>query len=80
MKNNNILIYILDILVIICALLGIFNVFPKEIIFSIGLFLIGITFLIRMLEVKGKDKKQVRKYLFGIIFIVIIILLNLFIK
>lgn len=80
MKNKNILIYILDILVIIFALLGIFNVFPKEIIFSIGLFLIGITFLIRMLEAKGKDKKELRKYLFGIIFIVIIILLNLFIK
>lgn len=79
-KNNEIMIHILNGFIVVFAFLGLFNILKHSISITIALILLAIVFLFKMLDTTKTDKKQSRKYLFGIIFIIILLLLNIFIK
>lgn len=79
-KNNEIIIHILNGLIVVFAFLGLFNILKHSISITIALILLAIVFLFKMLDKTKIDKKESRKYLFSIIFIIILLLLNIFIK
>lgn len=79
-KNNEMIVHILNGLIVVFAFLGLFNILKQTISITIGLILLAVVFLLKMLDIIKTDKKQSRKYLFGIIFIIVLVILNLFIK